>query len=87
MIADFLDMLVGGIFDFLGGFFSIFPQMPVSANDLNAYMDGGIVTTVLSWMNYFLPLDVASGIVALWATGMMAYVGLKLAMKYTGEIK
>lgn len=86
MIASFLDFLANGIFSFLDGFFSILPQMPISVSDLESLRSLQIVNTVLSWVNYFIPLSAASAIVALWATSMMAYIGIKLAMKYTGEV-
>ena len=86
MIGDFLDMLASTIFDFLEGFFGLLPQMPFTANDLQSYLNVEMVSTVMGWVNWFLPLDVASSIVALWSTAMMAYVGLKLSIKYTGKL-
>ena len=87
MIADFLNFLANGIFDFLEGFFGLLPQMPITADDIGDMIEGSnIVSTSLGWMNYFLPLDVAASLVALWCTAMMAYVGLKLAIKYSEKI-
>lgn len=86
MIGDFLDFLIGGIFDLLHGIFGIFPQMPFGADELSEMMGLDIVATVFGWINYFIPLDVASSITALWATAMMAYIGIKLAIKYSTEI-
>lgn len=86
MISDFFGFLIGGVFDFLSGLFGILPQMPFSADDVRAFLGVEIVDQALGWANYFLPLDIAAGILALWSTAMMAYVGVKLAMKYTGEI-
>lgn len=86
MIASFFDFLLNGVFDFMTGLFGLLPRMPFSVNDVRAFLGIDIVNTALGWANYFLPLDVAAGILALWSTGMMAYVGIKLAMKYTGEI-
>lgn len=86
MIASFFDFLLNGVFDFMAGLFGLLPRMPFSANDVRNLLGVDIVNTALGWANYFLPLDIAAGILALWSTGMMAYVGIKLAMKYTGEI-
>lgn len=86
MIGDFFNFLTGAIFDFFNGFFSIFPQMPFDAQQVSDMMGLQIVATVLSWVNYFLPLDVAAATIALWSTAMMAYVGIKLALKYTEKI-
>lgn len=86
MIADFFEFLLNGVFGFFEGFFSIFPEMPFDAEDLSQMMNLGMVSDVMGWVNYFLPLDIAAAIVALWSTAMMAYVGLKLALRYTGEI-
>lgn len=86
MIGDFFTFLVGGVFDFLSGMFGILPQMPIGTDDLTAITGNEILTTGLAWANYFLPLGWAASTVALWATGMMAYLGIKLAIKYSGEI-
>lgn len=87
MIADFLNFLADGVFGFLEGFFGLLPQMPISADDIGDMITGSqIVTTSLGWVNYFLPLDMAASMVALWCTAMMAYIGLKLAIKYSEKI-
>lgn len=86
MIADFFEFLMNGVFDFFQGFFGLFPSMPFSAEDLSEMMGLNIVSQVLGWVNYFLPLDVASAILALWAAAMMAYIGLKLSIKYSEKI-
>lgn len=86
MIADFFEFLLNGVFDFLNGVLGILPHMPFDASQIQSWLHLSEVSTVMGWINYFLPLDVASSIVALWATALMAYVGVKLALKYTGEI-
>lgn len=86
MIAVFIDFLMDGVFGLLNGFFSIFPKMPFSADDVSDYVSSDIVETSLAWANYFLPLDIAAAAVGLWAAVMMAYVGVKQALRYTGEI-
>lgn len=86
MIGDFLEFLTGGIFDFLNGLLGIFPRAEIDADVLEQFTGAGITGEVLSWVNYFLPLDIAAAIVALWATGMIAYLGIKMALRYTGEI-
>lgn len=86
MIADFLEFLSNGIFDFLEGFFGLLPAMPFSADDLTDMMGFQIISNVLSWVNYFLPLDIAASMIALWCTALMAYVGLKLSIKYSEKI-
>lgn len=86
MISDFFEFLSSGVFTFLNGLLSIFPQSNIDPDVISQYMGVGITSEVLSWVNYFLPLDVAAAIIALWATGMIAYLGIKMAMRYTGEI-
>lgn len=86
MIGDFLDFLIGGVFDLLHGLLGIFPQMPFGSEDVADLMAFDIVGEVYGWINYFLPLDIASSIVALWSAGMMAYIGVKLAIKYSTEV-
>lgn len=86
MISDFLDFLIGGVFDLLSGILGIFPQMPFTSDDLQQYMNVDLVSSVYGWINYFLPLDIASSIVALWATAMMAYIGIKMAIKYSVDV-
>lgn len=86
MIADFLEFLAGGIFDFLNGLLGIFPPMTIDADVLTNYTGSGNVTGVLQWVNYFLPLDVAITLLGLWAVAMITYLGIKMAMKYTGEL-
>lgn len=86
MIADFLEFLSNGVFDFLGSFLGIFPRSEVDADVLEQFTGAGITGEVLSWVNYFLPLDIAAAIIALWATGMIAYLGIKMALRYTGEL-
>ena len=86
MIADFFECLMNGVFDFLDGLFGILPQMPFDGAQIGQWLGLSELSTVLGWVNFFLPLDVASSIVAVWSAAVMAYVGIKLAMKYTGEI-
>lgn len=86
MIANFLDFLAQNVFGFINGLLGIFPQMPDTTEQLQTMSDVEIVGKVLSWVNWFLPLDIAASIIALWAVAMMAYLGIKMAMKYTGEI-
>ena len=86
MISEFLNFLASSVFDFLEGFFSLLPAMPFTSTDLQSMLNTSLVAQVMGWVNYFLPLDIASSILALWATAMMAYVGLKLSIKYTGKI-
>ena len=86
MIADFLEFLANGVFDFLNGFFGLFPQMPVTGDEVEQMGSITLVQDVVGWVNYFLPIDIAAGILALWATAMMAYVGFKLAIKYSEKI-
>lgn len=83
MIASFIEMLVNSVFDFLGGFFTLFPSNPVDVDSLASTLNSDGVTAVYSWVNWFLPFDIAAPTVALWATAMMAYVGLKLAFRYS----
>ena len=86
MLTSFFDMLFGYVFDFLNGFFSIFPKMPVDTQMISDMLNLPLVATVFGWVNYFLPLDIASSIVALWTIAIMSYVGLKLAMRYSKEL-
>lgn len=86
MLTSFFDMLFGYVFDFLNGFFGLFPTMPIDAQTVSDMLNLPLVATVFSWVNYFLPLDIASSIVALWTVAIMAYVGLKLAMRYSKEL-
>lgn len=86
MIGDFFNMLLGGIFDFFNGFFGIFPQMPTDLDRLRQMLGLDLASTVFGWVNWFLPLDIASSIVAIWSVAIMAYVGLKISLKYTSKI-
>jgi len=86
MIGDFLNFLANGVFDFMDGFLGLLPQMPITAGDISQYASADIVASILGWVNYFLPINVASSIVGLWCTAMLAYVGLKLSIKYTSKL-
>lgn len=86
MIASFLDFLSDSVFGFINGLLNIFPSMPVDTEQLSTLSGFQIVGDVLSWVNWFLPLDIAASIIALWAVAMMTYLGIKMAMRYTGEI-
>lgn len=86
MIGEFFNFLADNVFSFINGLLGIFPQMPITTNEIADLAGVNIVGSVLSWVNWFLPLDIAAAIIALWGTAMLAYLGIKLAMKYTGEI-
>lgn len=86
MLISFFEMLANYVFDFLESFFAIFPPMPFDTTIISETLNLPLVATVFGWVNYFLPLDVASSIVALWTTAIMAYVGLKLAFKYSKDL-
>lgn len=80
-------MLSGVVFDLLGSIFSLLPSMPFDLNDLNILAGNEIVVTVLSWFNYFVPVQAMAAILALWSVAMMSYVGLKLAIKYSEGLR
>lgn len=84
MITDFLNMLGGAVFDFLDGLLGIFPAANVQVQDFLTAT--GMTAQMLGWINWFLPLDIASSILALWAVSMLAYLGIKMAMRYSGEL-
>lgn len=86
MFAQFLDFLIGGVFDFLGSFIGILPHMPMS-DIQGAITTAGTVQTVLAWINWFLPVDIAATIITVWCTSMMAYVVAKLGFKYASMVK
>lgn len=86
MLTSYFEMLFGYIFDFLNLLFQIFPPMPIDNDAIAQSLNLPMVATVFGWVNYFLPLDVASSIVALWSVGIMAYVGIKLAIRYSKEL-
>ena len=86
MIAGFLNFLAGGVFSVLNMILDFFPSMPIDLEDLDELFGTNVVVEILSWVNYFVPVSVCCGIVALWATGMMAYVGLKMAIKYSESL-
>lgn len=86
MLVNFLNMLGGAAFDLIGKLFSILPAMPDSLSNVQQYMNDSLVGKVLAWVNWFLPLDVAGGIVAVWAAGMMAYVTFQVVSKYAGKV-
>lgn len=86
MIGQFFDYLLSGVFDFVGGIIGILPKFPMDdiQDALNAV---GAVETVLSWVNWFLPIDIASTIIAIWTTSMMAYITIKLGFKYANIVR
>ena len=86
MIGDFFDFLGDSIFGFLNGLIGIFPEMPVDTEQIENLASTQIVGNVLGWVNWFLPLDVAAVIFGLWSAAMLTYLGIKMAMRYTGEI-
>lgn len=86
MISAFLEFLMNGVMSFMNGFFGLFPTMPDNIQQLRQMLGLDMVETVFGWVNYFLPLDIASSIVALWSAAIMAYVALKLGIKYTKAV-
>lgn len=86
MLVNFIEMLAGTVFSVLETLFGFLPQMPFGVSDLDSYMNDSLLVTVLSWMNYFLPLQPAATIVAVWSTAMLAYIGVKLSIKYGSKL-
>lgn len=86
MITTFINFLVSSVYDFLHGVLGLFPQMPDSINIVRDLFGIEIVAQVYGWVNWFLPLDIASTIVGVWCTAIMAYVGIKLAIRYSAQI-
>lgn len=86
MIGEFLNFLADAVFGFLNGIIGIFPQMPFEVGDYLDLSGVEMVHTILSWVNWFLPLDVAAAIIALWCTAMLAYLAVKMAMRYSEGI-
>lgn len=86
LFAQFLDFLIGGVFDFLGSFIGILPHFPMS--DIKDAIDAyGAIEDVLCWVNWFLPVDIAATIITVWCTSMMAYVVAKLGFKYASMVR
>lgn len=80
MISDFLNMVFSTIFDLLNPLFDIFPAMPVEWSQvINGFFSIQLVDTVLNWVNWLLPFDVASAIISAWVLGMLTYIGIKVA--------
>ena len=86
MISEFLQMMSDVVFDLLNKIFGIFPQMPFDISNLEEQITNNIIYKAIQWMNYFLPVDMMLGTLALWSTAMMAYIGMKLAIKYSERL-
>lgn len=86
MIGEFFSFLAGSVFDFINGLLGIFPRVPDVTSQLVELSGVQSVITVLQWVNWLLPLDIASALIALWAVAMLSYLGIKMALRYTGEI-
>lgn len=86
MLANFFAFLSSSVFNFADFIVGLLPHMPLSTSQVEAYMSDSIVMNALSWVNWFLPLDIASSIIGLWGVAMMSYVGVRLAMRFTGEL-
>lgn len=84
MIADILNNLANGVIDLLIGLVNILPVSPDFTSELANLASVQIVISVMQWVNWFLPLDVAAAMIATWATAMMFYLGVKLAWKGSG---
>lgn len=86
MITRFFEMLSGFVFDLLNMFVGLLPPMPFNLDAVNAFLSNNIVVAVLQWVNYFVPVEVCCGILALWSTAMLGYVGIKMAVNYSGSL-
>lgn len=86
MIGEFFNFLAESVFGFINGLLGIFPEMTVNTDEIARLAGVDVVANVLGWVNWFLPLDIASSILALWAVAMGTYLAIKMAMRYTGEI-
>lgn len=86
MLVKFIEMLGGAVFNVIETLFGFLPQMPFGVNDLGNWANDSLIVTVLRWMNYFLPLQPAAALVAVWSTAMLAYVGVKLSIKYGSKL-
>ena len=86
MIGEFFNFLTNGVFGMINGLLGIFPTMPVNADQLVRLSGVELVGTVLGWVNWFLPLDIASAIIALWSVAMMTYLAIKMAIRYSNEV-
>ena len=86
MIGEFFNFLANTVFGFLNGLIDIFPAMPINADELETLAGVDIVGTIIAWVNWLLPIEVAATIIGLWANAMLLYLGIKLAMKTTAEV-
>lgn len=82
MLTGFLDFLANGVFNLLQGLLGLFPQMPFGVQNFEQFASDNLFLTVMGWVNYFLPIQEATTIIALWAGGMMAYIAIKVPAKY-----
>lgn len=79
--------LLDGVMAFLDGMLSTLPTLPPEIlGALDGFTGVSIVVEVLAWVNWFLPLSTASVVIALWGTAMMAYLGIKMAIRYSEGI-
>lgn len=87
MLAGFIDFLGSSVFNLIGLVLSVLPVMP----DLSEYLadlgSNPIVSSVLGFVNYFLPIQTAVTIVSAWAGGMIIYIAVKQAVKFTRAAK
>lgn len=86
MIVNIIEMIAGAVFDFLNTIFGLLPEMPFGPDDLEIFQNDSIVMQALGWLNWLLPVQMAAGVVALWATAMLAYIGVKLSIKYSSKL-
>lgn len=80
MIGSLLNMLSGTAFSVLDLIMSaLLPTIEFNfVSDLTLAMDNEITLTILSWVNYFLPINMAARLVTAWAAMMLAWFTFKL---------
>lgn len=86
MITGFLEMLTQTVFDLLSKILGVLPAMPFDLSVLEAFKQSKLVITVLSWINYFVPVSTCLAILTTWSVAMMTYIGFKMAIKYSKGI-
>lgn len=85
MMGKWIDSILGWLADMVIPLLLLLPESPIQKFNLEGDLEQ--FGTVLSWINYFLPLDAAAGIMTGYVAAVLIWYGVRWFLRIAKYIQ